>query len=684
MCDRCRRHELIQQELEELSRGIAVVVLAYDQSLPQSAVLAAVAEAAPDRPQRRRLHTHLKVDPDALVAGSGVPPVVARLIERLKSAGAQTVRTPRCQRCDRETVLVQVVDGGRLCESCYRTGHTAICSGCGKSAPIKVRGPVGEPICAACDRRNESKWEICSRCGSSAPVIARKDGRVICGRCYTPPSLTCERCGRSGPIHSRRTGEDLCQHCYRHPERACGRCGKVGPITKRATKTTPDLCLSCYRPPDATCMVCGQEQTCHFVAKGRPTCERCILARRMRALLTSSDGEIPGWAEPVEPALLSTKNPQAMFVWLRRSEGARVLRGLVSETLPLTHEALDGLGPNKAVAHIRELLVASGALPWRDPYVARLEARVEVILGSLHDDDRRSVEAFVRWRLLPRFRARGGEGSLTSSSVENAARMVNETARFLKWLRVRDLHVQECGQADVDLWLSDGKLTRRLIRDFTRWMAKCGYMTGLSVPALSGSGYPTIAIDESVRWHTVKRLLHDDQLDVSDRVAGIFVLLYAQPVSRITKLTPKDVIQTEESLSITLGGDPVEIPEPLAELVRQLPQRRRRGSSAYLSDPHQWLFPGGRAGSPISRSHLSKRLADVGVEVRAARNGALLQLAGEVPPVVLADLLGISINNAVKWVRAASGQWSSYVACRTTAAASSDPVAHRVTGTAGT
>lgn len=474
----------------------------------------------------------------------------------------------------------------------------------------------------------------------------------------------CDRCGKNVPIHSRRTGEDLCHRCYRHPRRACGQCGKVAVISKRATETTPDMCRSCYRSPDATCIVCGQEQLCRSVAEGTPTCERCIVARRMRAFLASPDDEIPGWAEAVEQALLSTKNPRTMFVWLRRSEGARVLRGLVSGTLPLTHEALDELGPNKAVAHLRELLVASGALPWRDPYVASLEARVDLILGSLHDDDRRYVEAFVRWHLFPRFRARGSGGRLTTSSVDNTARMLKETARFLKWLRAAKLPVQECTQTDIDLWLSDGKLIRRLIRDFTRWMAKRGYMTELSVPALSGSGRPTVATNESARWRTVKRLLHDEQLDVSDRVAGIFVLLYAQPVSRIALLTPKEVIQTEESLSITFGGDPVVIPEPLARLVRQLPQRRRRGASAHLTDPHQWLFPGGRAGYPISRAQLSRRLAKVGVEVRAARNGALIQLAGEVPPVVLADLLGTSINSVVKWVKAASGDWSAYAADR--------------------
>jgi hypothetical protein len=84
-------------------------------------------------------------------------------------------------------------------------------------------------------------------------------------------------------------------------------------------------------------------------------------------------------------------------------------------------------------------------------------------------------------------------------------------------------------------------------------MARRSYMTELSVPLLSGSGLPTTVIDERARWRTARRLLHDDQLDVSDRVAGIFVLLYAQPVSRITRLTPKNVIQTEESLSIIFG-----------------------------------------------------------------------------------------------------------------------------------
>ncbi len=405
---------------------------------------------------------------------------------------------------------------------------------------------------------------------------------------------------------------------------------------------------------------------CRYMNRGTPTCERCILAHKMRALITAPDGHVPEWAEAIEQSLLSTKNPQTMFVWLRRSYGARVLQELVSGALPLTHEGLDGLGPNKAVAHLRDLFVASGALPWRDPHIARFELRSEIPLGSLHVEDRRYVEAFVRWRVLPRLRRGSSGGTITSSTVENALRMLNQIARFLIWLRSLEIPVRGCSQADIDLWLSEGKLTRLLIRDFVVWMVQRGHMTELFVPVVAGSGRPTNSIDDPARWVTARRLLHDDTLDVADRVAGILVLLYAQPASRIIQLTPKHVIQTEGSLSMTLGREPVGIPEPLARLVRQLPQRRRRGSSAYLSDPDQWLFPGGRAGYPITRSHLAKRLRNVGVNIRAARNGALLQLAGEVPPVVLADLLGISINNAARWVRVASGDWSNYAADRAT------------------
>ncbi|HEV2069602.1 MAG TPA: hypothetical protein VGR26_07410 [Acidimicrobiales bacterium] len=49
-----------------------------------------------------------------------------------------------------------------------------------------------------------------------------------------------------------------------------------------------------------------------------------------------------------------------------------------------------------------------------------------------------------------------------------------------------------------------------------------------------------------------------------------------------------------------------------------------------------------------------------------ARSSLLLDLAAELSPVVLADLLGMQQRTAVRWVRSASGDWSGYAAARNT------------------
>ena len=45
-----------------------------------------------------------------------------------------------------------------------------------------------------------------------------------------------------------------------------------------------------------------------------------------------------------------------------------------------------------------------------------------------------------------------------------------------------------------------------------------------------------------------------------------------------------------------------------------------------------------------------------------SRRAALTHLAARLPAAVLADLLGIHPNTAVRWVRAAGGDWTSYAA----------------------
>jgi len=78
--------------------------------------------------------------------------------------------------------------------------------------------------------------------------------------------------------------------------------------------------------------------------------------------------------------------------------------------------------------------------------------------------------------------------------------------------------------------------------------------------------------------------------------------------------------------------------------------------------PEETLFEGWRgqhaARRPITAAQLGKRLRLLGIEAQAARRGALLHLGASLPAAVLARLLGLHPNTAVKWVRAAGGDWN--------------------------
>lgn len=84
-----------------------------------------------------------------------------------------------------------------------------------------------------------------------------------------------------------------------------------------------------------------------------------------------------------------------------------------------------------------------------------------------------------------------------------------------------------------------------------------------------------------------------------------------------------------------------------------------------------WLLPGHLPGRPITAGQLGQRLRLHGIDARAARRAAQQHLAAEVPAVVLAEMLGVTIGTAVNWVHAASRDWADYAA--TTAADDDHP-----------
>ena len=66
----------------------------------------------------------------------------------------------------------------------------------------------------------------------------------------------------------------------------------------------------------------------------------------------------------------------------------------------------------------------------------------------------------------------------------------------------------------------------------------------------------------------------------------------------------------------------------------------------------------------MTAAALAVRLHAYGINAAHARTTAMLDLAAEFAPVVLADMIGIAPNTAARWVYAAGGHWAAYAADR--------------------
>lgn len=155
-------------------------------------------------------------------------------------------------------------------------------------------------------------------------------------------------------------------------------------------------------------------------------------------------------------------------------------------------------------------------------------------------------------------------------------------------------------------------------------------------------------------------------MPLDTRAAGAIVLLFDPPAVRLSSLTADHLQLGEQHSYLVLGQRPVLLPPRLARLLKRLaeqPQPRSLLSQVQEQGP-RLLFPGMVPGRPISPHAMTQKLARHGITVRAARNGALASLAADLPAAILADLLGMHVNTAVRWVTLARRDWTDYLADR--------------------
>jgi hypothetical protein len=676
ICPACRRQQIIAQ------------VTAAETSLPAGQAAAAVDAVAASHGALRSLAHALADDPGALARGA--PPVVGRLVIELIARGSATLTVPACTACGRTGWPLNRTSAGAMCARCAHRARAAECARCHVVKPAAGRTDDGKPICERCRRRERDTRE-CGKCGKIAPIAmrAREDAPDICANCYRMPSAVCSVCGRRRECNFATSDHPVCLPCSPRATVPCARCGAVRPPAVRWDEGP--LCDPCYTaalrhrgrcdrcgnqrrlvappgPGATTCADCAGLPVTHactdcgiedkLYEQGR--CARCSLARRARHLLSGGTGQVPAELNGVLEAIAAARAPKSALNWLRKGAAAELLAGVAAGRLPATHQALDAHPRRQAAGYLRHILLAHDVLPARDEGLARAQRWLEDLLASIETPEHRTlVQAYAAWQVMRRLRRRAEASPRPRTHTAHARNCLKAAAGFLAWLDTQGQTLACCRQADAEQWLSTAP-SACYARDFLLWAAGHHHCPHLQVPTPPRTAGP--ATGPQQRWDQLARLLHDDSLDIIDRVAGCLLLLFGQQQSRTAAMTTDQVIRRSDGVYVHLGKCEIPTPEPLGGLLIQLIEDGKSHIGVGSPVQTRWLFPGGLPSRPITAKHLAGRLRRLGIPTQPGRRSALIDLAAQLPAGVLADLLNLHPTTAARWAHEAGGDWSRYAA----------------------
>lgn len=655
-CQTCRP----DPETDDPVGEICAVVARADPDLDATQVRQVVMETTRLRHKQLRLYWELDGRPDLLTGqGAQGSARVSALIDGLRRIGSQRILPPACPRCGRIQPLVPFQEQ-RVCHGCYRRANRATCVRCGRKRPVAGRNPDAEPLCGDCWVALPMNREICVRCGNHRAVSRRTgNGEPLCRSCYRSPIVTCSICREERHCLLSKSSSPRCARCSTTPQ-PCVNCGEVKQIVARTAAGR--LCEPCYdRDPAShrTCIECGTIERLH----GNGLCVGCTRDRRLLDLLDEPHDAMRPEVGKLRTALLAD-DPLSVLNWLRRSPAIDgVLTDLASGACTFSHEAIEKRLPGKVGAHFRAILVAAQALPPRDEHLAAIQHWVDTILTTVtNESDQRLIRTYVTWHHLAAIRRRNRGKPATANQTSWIQTCVRGAAALLNWVRASGTTLHSCTQRQLDDYLTSGPQCRYTGRHFLLWASARGHAgKNITIPVVT-TKQRTLPTADDERWATARRLLLDNTIAVDRRVAGLLVLLYAQPLPEIVRLTMDHVVTGDGEVRLQLGSTPVVLPSPLNSLVTRLATERRGHASVGRVDAGPWLFPGGRPGQPVTASHLGIRLQRLGVEARPGRAAALLDLASQMPAAVIHQLLGVSLSTATYWTSQTGRSWSEYAA----------------------
>ena len=263
----------------------------------------------------------------------------------------------------------------------------------------------------------------------------------------------------------------VCRSCYRRARAnpaACSTCGQIRVLvaTTVAGETRSSVCGVCAASPHTyLCQRCGGGEEPY----GRGHCVRCEALDRLTSAFANADGQLTGDASAIVDAFMASRRARSVLEWLSRpGGGANVLRGLISDGVQITHDALDR-ADQRQVWSLRRTLIEIGLLPVRNEALERLTPFLRDVVAGLPADQRPVLSTYGTWWVLRRARRQlERTGRFTTSHKRSAQRRLSAAAAFVGWLDARHIALATLTQADVDRWLDADDYHRADVADFLR------------------------------------------------------------------------------------------------------------------------------------------------------------------------------------------------------------------------
>ena len=473
----------------------------------------------------------------------------------------------------------------------------------------------------------------------------------------------CWDCGQTARSYSVLPQGKLCFPCRRlraYHLRPCPGCGAIRPVAY--PKGELIVCAGCANEASIfACVDCGSEAHPY----GARRCARCVLRERVTDLLTDpSTGTIRRELEPVFRSLVETERPQTALwgVSKRDRVGARILGQMARGETPISHDTFRALPHDRPHKFLRDLLTAVGVLEPYEPLIEGMERWLDGKLASLPANQRDVIQRYARWRVVRHLHNVVEQGRLTSPIQILAKSRILAAIRLLDHFARHGATAATATQDLLDLYLAGRRSFPTNEYVFVTWLRSSRINRAIRI-APPPDRMPNVTVDDEERWRQVGRLLHDDSIRPYVRVAGLFMLLFAQPLVRLLNMRTDQVkLEPDGPVFVTFGELPIQMSPEVDTLIRELVANGSTGS--YKRTGTGWLFPGRNPGRPLTGAALRLQLDNLDISPIGSRQAAFFQLAGEVPAPILAELIGVANKTAAAWAELAAHDWNGYIAQR--------------------